>query len=319
MKKLLIFDCDGVCWAVFHALKGKLSHNGMNTSLIYGFLSHVFAVQAYDKAEMIVFAWDSRSSKREEIFPAYKLKRKQDKENYTEEEQEQHFQRIEQVNLLKNEILPKLGFNNIFQQDGYEGDDIIAKVVEMYKGQYYIKIVARDQDLYQLIDKTVVMYDPVGGKVMTVAKIKEKYDIEPHQFRDVKAICGCTTDEVPGIYNVGEVKAIQYVKGTMKYTTKAYKAIQDGAKTIALTRALTSLPFEGTAPCTISQDCCLPNRLLSVARVYGLKSFTTDGRRNEYEQNFCIRGFDNRDTRRETRAEKNKGRMGEFSSDVSDF
>ena len=317
MKKLIIFDCDCVIWTVFHGLKVKLSHDGKDTSIIYGFLNHVFSVQAYEKADYIAFAWDSKLSKRKELFPDYKKKRANAKKELSEEEKAALQSTYEQSNLLRTEILPKLGFSNIFHQDGYEGDDIIASLVESYIGKAYIKIVGRDGDLFQLLDKTVVMYDPMKGKLTTADSIREKYGIEPHQFKDVKAICGCPTDEVPGIVGVGETKAIQYIKGELKYTTKAYKQIESSPEVIALTRKLTSLPFEGTNKFTLSLDSCLVNRLKSVARTYGLKSFVTERRIEEYEQNFIRRGTP--DKGEQTGNKENKGRMGAFGNDLSEF
>lgn len=317
MKKLLILDCDGVCWSVFHALKGKLSHDGKDTGIIYGFLSHLFAVQSYEKADTIVFAWDSntKGSKRKEIFPEYKQKRHATEK--TQEEIALDKQRYNQVKILREDILPKLGFSNIFSQDGYEGDDVIASIVNSYKKDYFIKIVARDKDLYQLIDKNVVMYDPVKGEIMTFKLIKETYGIEPYQFRDVKALCGCPTDEVPGVPGIGETKAIQYITGKLKYTTKAYKTIENSSSVIALTRALTSLPFEGTDVFTLAPDRCYVNCLKSVARVYGIKSLVTETRLLEYERNFCIRKFS--DIREQTGTGQVKGGVDKFGDGMSDF
>jgi len=314
MKKLLIFDCDGICWAVFHALGTKLSHNNIGTSIIYGFLNHIFATQSHEKADCLVFAWDSHSSKslRKQLFPEYKLKRSIAKNEYTEEEKLIHAGRSTQFRLVKEEILPALGFSNVFWQDGYEGDDIIASIVLSYKDRYSIKMVTRDQDMYQLIDDTVTMYDPVKGKIISRKIIKDTYGIEPHQFREVKAIYGCATDEVPGIRGVGETKAIQYVKGEMKYTSKVYKTIVSSSSVIDFTRRLVVLPFDGTNQFKIKPDTCQTNKIKSVARKFGLKSFTTLQRCLEYRRNFC--GY----TEEEPNRENTRG-VGTTHNNLLDF
>ena len=318
MNKLIIFDCDGVAWSVFHAMKGKLSHDGKDTSIIHGFLNHVFSVQNYDKADRLVFAWDSKSTVRETLFPNYKRKRKlAKKENKTEQEILVDKDRRRQFSLLKDSILYELGFRNILYQDGYEGDDIIASVVESYKRMFNIKIVARDQDLYQLIDDNVVMYDHVKGRLVTRKVIKKEYGIEPHQFREVKAICGCTTDEVPGIPGIGETKAIQYITGKLKYTTKTYNSIVSNPEVISFTRKLTTLPIEGTNTFKIAKDVCLPNRLKKVARVYGLKSFVTDIRLDEFRRNFCGEIIQSAGV--EKTAVQAQGGMGKFSDNSTEF
>lgn len=284
---MTIFDCDGVAWSMHHSLGAKLSYEGSGTGVIHGFLNHVFASQSYEMADVVVFAWDSNSHKRREIFPEYKKKRHDAKNEYTQEEKEIDEQRAIQFSLLKNEILTLLGFNNVFFEDGFEGDDIIASVVNRYKGQYLIKIVARDKDLLQLVDNTVTMFDPVQNKYYTKKSIIEKYGIEPKQFKDVKAICGCPTDEVPGVTGIGEATALKYVKGELPYHYKAYKTIENASSVIALTRMLTSLPFDGTPSFKVGFDSCTENRLKMIARKYGLKSFVTSGRLADYRRIFC--------------------------------
>lgn len=330
MRKILLFDCDGIAWATFHALGTPLSHEGTPTSVIHGFLNSVFANQRFELADHVVFAWDSGNSLREKIFPGYKAKRKAEKEKYTPEEKVINDQRRIQFSLLKDEILGRLGFSNVFYQDGYEGDDIIASIVRQYSRTHLIKIVARDKDLYQLLNKNVTMFDPVKGKVMTSRLIKKTYGIEPYQFADVKALCGCTTDEVPGVKNIGEIKALQYVRGELKFTSKAYADIQNNSSVIELTRKLTTLPLEGVTPFKIKIDSCMENKLKMVARKYGLRSFVTDARLSDYRRVFCDKTSRYANTtsgeassagsvaEKEHAREDGRG-LGEFGNNLSDF
>ena len=138
MKTILVLDCDGLCWNVFHALP-PLSHAEQGTAIIYGFLNHLFELQGFTKADHIAFVWDSRESKRIDMFPEYKFKRRSKKKEYTDEEKEIHADRLKQFTLLREEILPTLGFSNVLQEDGLEGDDIIASVSQKYSKKHWVK------------------------------------------------------------------------------------------------------------------------------------------------------------------------------------
>ncbi len=189
-KNVLVIDCDGICWNVFHAMP-PLSHNEKGTAMLYGFLNRIFEIQEFTRASHIAFVWDSRNSKRIELFPEYKFKRRNKKKEYTEEEVEIHKDRLRQVNLLREEILPTLGFRNVLLEDGLEGDDIIASISQKYSRKHRVKIVARDADLYQLLNDRCVIYDIKDRKIVDEEVFFDKYGIYPDMWADVKGIAGC--------------------------------------------------------------------------------------------------------------------------------
>jgi len=72
----------------------------------------------------VVFAFDSKTSKRKKLFPGYKQKRHT--KDLTDEERAALDEFRVQMRSLRRKILPALGFGNIFQVKGLEADDIIA-------------------------------------------------------------------------------------------------------------------------------------------------------------------------------------------------
>jgi len=289
MKKILIIDCDGVAWQVFHGMP-PLSHGDEGTSVIYGFLNHIFELQEFEKADHIVFAWDSRKSKRKKLFPEYKCKRVAAKKEYTEEEQEAHRSRSRQFALLRKNILPSLGFSNVFMKKGYEGDDIIASVALDQRAKNFVRIIGNDGDLFQLIDDNCTIFNLVQRKVMDSEYFFEKYGVYPDMWADIKGIAGCSGDDVPGIYNVGYDRAINYLLGNMKPSSVLYKRIKDNPKTIRLTRKLVVLPFKGAPKYTLQKDECTVAGFKKVAREYGLKSYLSADRIKSFKGLFCNGG-----------------------------
>jgi len=282
----MIIDCDGLSWNVFHALP-PLSHEEQGTAIIYGFMNHLFELQGFNQADHIAFVWDSRKSKRIDMFPEYKFKRRNKKKEYTDEEKEIHLDRLSQFTLLREEILPALGFSNILQEDGLEGDDIIASVSQKYSKNHWVKIVARDGDLYQLINERCSIWDIKTRKIMDEEHFFAKYGIYPDMWADVKGIAGCSTDEVPGIPGVGEGWAIKYLLGGMKTSSKLYKRIVGSPDVVEFTRKLTVLPFEGTPKYKLKQDACKVKYLRDVALKYNLKSYLSRERLKHFRSDFC--------------------------------
>jgi len=263
----------------------SLSYDGEGTAIIYGFLNQIFYFQGFDKADRIIFCWDSKFSKRTDLFPKYKYKRRQDKANYTEEEKVAHKSRHRQFKLLRTRILPALGFNNIFYQEGYEGDDMVASTVINIPPGVFAKIIARDKDLFQLITNNVTMYDWIEGRVITMEWLYENYGVYPDLWPDIMALSGCSTDEVPGISGIGKTSAIKFLTAKLKHSTKAYQKIVNGCDEIELSRILTTLPFEGANVYKVRKDECQPSMMKHVARQYGLNSYLN--RLAEFKELFC--------------------------------
>jgi len=253
-KKWLILDCNYLC----HRAKwttGGLSYENTPTGVIYGFLKSITHFQEYFNTPHVIFCWDSKYSKREEIFPAYKSNRKNKYKDMNEDEIKFEKEFRQQMIMLRKKYLPTIGYKNVFVQRGYEADDIIASICFNLPMLDEAVIVSSDQDLYQLINPQVSFYNPVKGKVLTLQGFKKKYGIEPHLWGEVKVIAGCNTDGVPGIKGVGEKTAIKYLKKELKKTSQAYQIISTADfSLIRRNKKLVVLPFKGTKNFRLQKD-----------------------------------------------------------------
>lgn len=283
--KIMIIDGSALCHMMFHALP-SMSFEGVNTSIIFGFLTKLLHYQQKFDADRIVFAWDSKKSKREEIFPEYKRVRKEAREKQTEEEKELAKPIKVQFSLIRKEILPDLGFSNIFYQDGYEGDDIIASVCKNYKEREII-IISSDSDLYQLITERHLMFNIRNRVMITEEAIFNTYGIYPHKFADMKGISGCITDNVPGVPGIGDKTAIKYLCGDLKRTSKTYQNIVNSSELIEKTRKLVVLPFEGVDSFVVKPDTCTLEKWQEVIKSYGFKSLQDRNVFLEIRSAFC--------------------------------
>lgn len=280
MMHIVVIDTESIIWNTFHTVQYSPNY------IVSSFLEYLFMLQHKFSADRIVFACDSTHSLRRELFSGYKCKRNKKKQEYTADEKAAHQYRIQQTKLLKTHVLPKLGFTNVFEVKGYEGDDIVASVVQANLDDF-VTIVGRDNDLYQLLSPNCRMFDTYNRTIIDEEVFFDKYGIYPDMWADVKGIAGCATDEVPGVPGIGPDRAIKYLLNKMKPTSTLYKRIVSSQDVIELTRKLVVLPFEGTPTFTLEKNKCRVVKLRKVARELGLRDFLTREVLIEFGELFC--------------------------------
>lgn len=277
-KKYLILDCNFLCHRAKYST-GGLSYGGTPTGVIYGFLKSITALQEQFNTPHVIFCWDSRTNKREQIFPAYKQKRRDRFKDLTEEEQA--FENAFRVQMFRLRVyyLRWIGYKNIFVQGGYESDDIIASICLNLSHKDAALIISSDQDLYQLIRFNVSLWNPQKGKILTLQGFKKKYGIIPDQWSNVKVLAGCSTDEVPGVKGVGEKTAIKYIRRELKAESIAAKNIRSKKtdKIIDRNYPLVVLPFAGVNTFKLRKDKLSKSGWERVTTKLGMKSIRDKG------------------------------------------
>jgi DNA polymerase I len=270
-KTFLILDCHWLCYRAKYSMK-DLSIESIPTGVVYGFLKDLITFSEMFHSTNFIFCWDSKYSKRQEIYPAYKQNRR-DKEK-TEEEQLYDIEFRKQIKKLRKIYLPKIGCSNIFQQKGYEADDIIASVcISIENKNDRGIIISADHDLYQCISPNISFYSPQKKEMITKAKFEKEYGLIPQQWITVKCLAGCNTDNVKGIKGIGEKYAIKYIIGEMKETTATYQKIRKlYSKYLLVNYPLVSLPYTGTKHFTIQPNNFSNNEWRSVGVKLGMKS-----------------------------------------------
>lgn len=300
--RYLIIDCNFLCHRAFHASK-ELLFDGKDTRIIYGFLKEVLMFQAQFETEKILFCWDSPTRGiREQIDENYKKERLRNKENLTEDEKRRKRILKRQIRLLKDKILPKLGYRNIYCKDGYEGDDLVASLSQRLSRKHPVVIVSTDNDLYQLINHNTSIYLPNKRKMMTVKTFKEIYGIGPEDWVLVKAIGGCQSDGVKGVPGIGEKTAIKFLDGTLNRNSVKYQLIKkfcwddksghwywdcgkgkftgmenipdyEGREAFLKNLELVCLPLKGCSTHKVQKDKTNLTKWKKICRKYGINSF----------------------------------------------
>jgi DNA polymerase-1 len=93
----------------------------------------------------------------------------------------------------------------IFIADGLEADDLIAVATAraLEKGLRVV-IASSDKDLMQLVvDDRVMLWDAMRDRVYGPPEVIAKFGVPPSQLRDLLALVGDTSDNVPGVPGIG--------------------------------------------------------------------------------------------------------------------
>lgn len=276
----IVIDANNMVWRNFHAIPSKLKYNGEPTGALFGFFRDILALHRFYGTEQMAFCFDRGVSKRKTLDATYKSNRKE-----PENEEVKLATRKLQKQLVElcDEVLPSMGYRNVFKSDGYEADDLIASICkhalpEMDDGATII-ISSTDQDLYQLLQsakynekgQTVKIHLP-GNTIITSLSFKEKYGISPKSWHKVKAIAGCSSDNVAGIKGVGEKTAIKYIRFELKKKAKAYQSIVNNPDVVEHNLQLVTLPLPGTPKLTLVPNETTNKKWNEVMDIYGFGS-----------------------------------------------
>lgn len=189
---ITIIDTFGFFFRLYYAMSGLKTKDGRPSSMVHGFANFIANLRNEFSSDYIIFALDSRGKTfRSQIDPNYKTNRQTPPEAL-----------VAQLPICID-MIEKMGLYS-YSAEGYEADDIIASVVKKYKNTHKINIVTHDKDLYQLIDKNVKIYSPAKKVLYDEEGCYEKYGVYPDQIRDFLAICGDSSDNIPGIKGIGE-------------------------------------------------------------------------------------------------------------------
>ncbi|MDX2270797.1 MAG: DNA polymerase I [Cyanobacteriota bacterium] len=204
---LLLIDGHSLAYRSFYAFAysregGLRTSTGIPTSVCFGFLKSLLDVLDHEKPSHIAVAFDTRQPTfRHVADETYKAGRPETPPEF-----------IEDVENLK-ELLEALRIP-ILLAPGFEADDILGTLATQARTSQLVKILSGDQDLFQLIgnDKQVYILHLNNKDKITefgAEQVKEKLGIWPWQVVDYKALCGDSSDNIPGVKGIGQKRAVE--------------------------------------------------------------------------------------------------------------
>ena len=195
-ETIYVIDISSYVFRAYHALPPLSNSKGEPTHAVAGVASMLLKLLREQEPAGVIVAMDSKGkSFRKDLYPDYKATRPS-----APPDLEQQMARV-------REIVEAWGMVPI-EAPGFEADDVIATLVTQARNKgRRVVVVSADKDLLQLVGPDVVMYDTMRNKVFGAEETREKLGVEPGQVRDLLALMGDSSDNVPGVPSVGQKTA----------------------------------------------------------------------------------------------------------------
>ena len=254
MKKLFLVDAYALIFKYYYAFLGRPMRNreGMNTSVVFGFVKFLRDIQKRERPDLLGVAFDPKGgSFRRDIFPEYKANRSETPEDI-----------LLSIPYVKR-VLDAMCIP-ILEVAGYEADDVIGTLSQKgVEAGYDVYMVTPDKDYGQLVRDNCRIYKQRGaeGSIEIVDReaIREKYGIDdPQLVRDILALWGDASDNIPGVPGIGEKIACKLVRewGTVenildnvsKIKGKQGEKIAGWADNLRLVKRLTTICLDVPIP-----------------------------------------------------------------------
>ena len=196
--------------------------DGRYTNGVFPFMRTLLSLIKKNEPTHLAVVWDvSRQTFRQEIAGGtYKGTRKATPHPLKE-------QFISTQNLLQG-IIPQF-LSGRDDEEVYEADDFAGSLAKRFQTEIPVFLHTKDEDYLQLVDsntrvwlgssKADKMFEdlnlnrqefnvPDGFFEFTLSTLKDIKGLEPYQIVEYKALCGDTSDNIPGVKGVGEKAVI---------------------------------------------------------------------------------------------------------------
>ncbi|MDE2731529.1 MAG: DNA polymerase I [Bacteroidota bacterium] len=280
-KRLFLLDTMALAYRAFYAFfsNPRINSDGANTSPVYGFTTTLLhLIREYSLEYCAIVLDKSGKTFRNDLYADYKANRKPMPEAIA-------------ANLpLIRQIARSLSIP-VVERSGFEADDVIgtlARKAEAAGAQ--VSIVSSDKDFNQLLSERIQILKPGRGSqpfaVITQKDFEQKYGLSPGQFIDVLALCGDSSDNVPGARGIGEKTAITLLKQyeTLENTLAnadniRYKRPREGLKAnpdlVRLSKDLVTIRTDLDVPLSWEDLRRGPIHAREVLRTFASLEFTT--------------------------------------------
>lgn len=205
--KICLIDGSALVYRAHFALQRQplLTRHGEITNASFGAANAVVRLREQLGADRVLAIFDAKGPTfRHELYAPYKAHRPP-----TPEDIRIQLPRVKEV--LEAMQVP------VLERQGFEADDLIGTLAR--KGReagHEMWIFSGDKDFVPLVRPGVVLLKPAtrlsgDDEFLDEAAIKRKYGVRPAQFRDVLALMGDASDNVPGVPGIGEKTATKLV------------------------------------------------------------------------------------------------------------
>ena len=199
--RIFIIDGSSYLYRAYHAMPPLTASSGQPTGAIKGVTNMLMTLKKDSEGSPIIVVFDAKGKTfRNDIYKDYKANRPPMPDDLRE-----------QLQPLK-EIVRAIGFP-LIEIAGVEADDVIATLVKIAKEKKFKTVISSlDKDLMQLVEDPIsTMMNTMTHQIFNEDKVLEKFGVKPSQIRDMLALTGDTSDNIPGVPKVGQKTAAKWL------------------------------------------------------------------------------------------------------------
>ncbi|MBP9829066.1 MAG: DNA polymerase I [Proteobacteria bacterium] len=198
---LHLVDGSGYIFRAYYALPPLTSPNGTPVGAVYGFCNMLHRlIEKVDGNRLLVIFDAGRRTFRQDIYPDYKAHRAPPPDDL-----------IPQFSLIR-EACEAFGVPSV-ELPGFEADDLLAAYAKAsINCGDKTQIISADKDLMQLLRPGVTMWDPMKNRPIDEQVVFEKFGVTPDKVIDVQALCGDSSDNIPGVPGFGPKTSAELIQ-----------------------------------------------------------------------------------------------------------
>ena len=256
---LILIDGHALAYRTFHALPIDrfTTQQGEPTNATFGFARTLLDLLDMNP-DYIAVSFDQGHSGRDVLYPEYKGTR--DKMSDLLSPQIDRIRELVQA------------FNiPILEHADSEADDVIGTTTRQAEAMgVYVYILTGDHDLLQLVDDHAWVWLPAtktqtGLQLYDRARVIAEKGVSPEQIPDYKGLFGDSSDNIPGVYGVGEKTAAALLQqyGTLsaiydhldEQKPKLHEKLETGRENAFLSKNLATI--RTSLPITLALEKCV--------------------------------------------------------------
>jgi DNA polymerase I len=251
-KPLILVDGSSYLYRAFHALPSLANSKNFPTGAIYGVVNMLRKLISDYQPEYMAVVFDAKGKTfRNELYELYKAHRPVMPDEL--------IQQIEPLlKIIRAQGLP------LIMIEGVEADDVIGTLaLQVTQHNIDVLISTGDKDLAQLVNDHVTLINTMTGTFYNPKTVEEKFGISPAHIIDYLALIGDTSDNIPGVPQVGPKTAVKWLQEYGSLDNIIKNALQIKGKVGENLRAsLSQIPLAktlATIKCNVDLDFSLKN------------------------------------------------------------
>ena len=200
-NRIFIIDGSSYLYRAYHAMPPLTTSTGKPTGAVKGVTNMLMNLKKESEGSPIIVVFDAKGKNfRHKVYDDYKSNRPPMPDDLRE-----------QLQPVKD-ICKAIGFP-LLEVEGVEADDVIATLVSMArKKDFYSVVSSLDKDLMQLVeDPFTTLMNTMTHKTFDETMVFEKFGVKPSQIRDMLALVGDSSDNIPGVPKVGQKTAAKWL------------------------------------------------------------------------------------------------------------